>query len=145
MSIIFIKLVLASHFIVMGKKQKKPESTRVPRTRNAGTQTESQFWGGIRAALREKSRYWKPISNVRRKARRAYHGPLKRRKWEYQCNICKQYFDINQTEVDHIIPAGRLACADDLPGFVERLFIEEDGLQLVCKGCHEKKTKAERL
>jgi len=128
----------------MGKKRKKPESTRVPRTRNAYTMTESQFWGSIRATLREKSRYWKPIANVRRKARRPYVGTNKRRRWEYQCNICKQWFDINMTEVDHKIPAGRLACAEDLPGFVERLFVEEEGLQLICKHCHETKTKNER-
>jgi hypothetical protein len=46
--------------------------------------------------------------------------------------------------VDHIIPCGALSCANDLPGFVERLFIEVDGLQILCDICHNKKTQAER-
>jgi hypothetical protein len=32
---------------------------------------------------------------------------------------------------------------DDLPGFCERLFCEPDGLQVMCKPCHQCKTNAE--
>jgi len=126
----------------MGKKQRK---IRVPRTRNANTMTESQFFAMIRSALREKSRWWKPIGSVRMKSRRPYKGTNKRQKYEYQCNKCKQYFPDKQIQVDHIFPAGRLAAFDDLPGFVKRLFIEEDGLQVLCTDCHNNKTKEERI
>ena len=61
----------------MAKKPKKP---RVPRTRNAGTMTESAFWSMIRSALRQKSRWWKPISECKTLARRAYKGKNKRQK-----------------------------------------------------------------
>lgn len=124
----------------MGKKRK----IRIPRTRNAGTMTEAQFFSMIRSALREKSRWWKPTGIVRVKARRPYKGTNKRQKFEYQCNKCKQWFPDKQVQVDHIVPAGRLAAFSDLPGFVERLFIEEDGLQVLCGGCHDIKTKEER-
>jgi 5-methylcytosine-specific restriction endonuclease McrA len=46
--------------------------------------------------------------------------------------------------VDHICPAGSLKSAQDLPGFVERLFCEIDNLQILCSSCHDKKTKEER-
>ena len=128
----------------MEKKRKKPETTRVPRTRNANTMTESQFWGMIRAALRNRTRYWKPVSVVRREVRRPYRGNNKRQKWEYQCNICKKWFSVKNTEVDHIVPAGKLSCYEDLPRFVKRLFVEKEGLQLVCNQCHNIKTKKER-
>lgn len=28
--------------------------------------------------------------------------------------------------------------------YIERLFVEEDGLQVLCKECHDKKTKEEK-
>ena len=68
--------------------RKKPvkKTSRVPKTRNAGTMTESAFWSFIRSALRQKSRWWKPITECKMKARRPYKGPNKRQKFEYQCN-----------------------------------------------------------
>jgi len=69
----------------------------------------------------------------------------KRQKFEYQCNICKGWFSEKNVAVDHIIPAGSLNCAADLPGFVERLFVEEEGLQCLCNNCHELKTKNEKI
>lgn len=47
--------------------------------------------------------------------------------------------------VDHIIPV-----VDPVTGFlswdevVERMFCEKDGLQVLCKACHDKKTQDER-
>ena len=46
--------------------------------------------------------------------------------------------------VDHIIPCGSLTCADDLPAFVEKMFCEVEGLQVLCGDCHSKKTANER-
>ena len=46
--------------------------------------------------------------------------------------------------MDHITPAGELNKADDLPGFVERLFVEQSGLQVLCVNCHDIKTKQEK-
>lgn len=115
------------------------------KTRNAGTMTEAGFWSFIRAALRQKSRWWKPITKVKMASRRAYKGPLKRQKYEYQCNHCKKWFPEKNINVDHLKPAGSLNCAEDLPGFVERLFCEEQGLQLLCVQCHDKKSKEEMI
>ena len=117
---------------------------RKAKPRNAGTLTESAFWSLIRSALRQKSRWWKPITLAKQRAKREYKGPNKRQKFEYQCNICKQYFPEKDVDVDHIIPAGSLSCSQDLPGFVERLFCEVEGLQTLCTDCHNIKTKQEK-
>jgi len=118
--------------------------SRVPKTRNSGTMTESAFWSFIRSALRNKSRWWKPITECKQKSRRPYTGPNKRLKFEYQCNECKGWYPEKQINVDHIIPAGTLTCSTDLAGFIERLFCEQENLQVLCERCHDAKTKLER-
>jgi len=122
----------------------KPRKGTTPKTRNAGTMTESAFWGFIRSSLRQKSRWWKPIAEAKAKAKRKYKGPNKRQKFEYLCNVCKEWFADKEINVDHIIPAGTLRCAQDLPGFIERLFCEVDNLQVLCNVCHNKKTQDEK-
>ena len=128
----------------MKTKASKPRKGAALKTRNAGTLTESAFWSFIRSALRQKSRFWKPITQCKLKSRRNYKGPLKRQKFEYQCKECFQWFPDKKINVDHIIPAGTLRCAADLPGFVERLFCEVDNLQVLCETCHNKKTQDEK-
>ena len=125
-------------------KKKATRKTQTPKTRNAGTMTESAFWSFIRSALRQKSRWWKPIAQAKAKAKRAYKGPLKRQKFEYQCAECLEWFPDKKINVDHRIPAGTLRCANDLPGFVERLFCEVDNLQVLCTTCHDRKTQNEK-
>lgn len=125
----------------MKSKIKKPRSVK---TRNAGTMTDSAFFSFIRSALRQKSRWWKPITQCKLNSRRAYKGANKRQKFEYQCNNCKGWFPDKEVAVDHIIPAGALNSSNDLPGFVERLFVEIEGLQVLCSSCHDIKTQKER-
>lgn len=126
------------------KKKAAVKRVKAVKTRNSGTMTESAFWSFIRSGLRQKSRWWKPITECKLKAKRTYKGPNKRQKFEYQCNACKQWFAEKQINVDHIIPAGSLNCAQDLPGFVERLFCEQDNLQCLCSTCHDNKTKLDK-
>jgi hypothetical protein len=62
-------------------------------------------------------------------------------KWEYQCAHCKKWFPEKEIEVDHIVEAGSLRNGDDVKTFIERLFCERDGLQVLCKNtCHKEKT-----
>jgi 5-methylcytosine-specific restriction endonuclease McrA len=129
----------------MARKIAKPRKTAVAKTRNAGTMTESVFWSFIRSALRQKSRWWKPITECKINARRPYKGPNKRQKFEYECNACHKWFPDKKINVDHIIGAGSLKCSNDLPGFVDRLFCEQDNLQVLCETCHDAKTKLEKL
>lgn len=116
-------------------------AAKVEKTRGSGTFSEAGFWGMIRAALRQKSRWWKPVADVKLAARRTNQSANKRLKYEYQCAQCKNWFSDKEVEVDHKIEAGSLRNGDDLKGFVERLFCEKDGLQVLCKDvCHREKT-----
>ncbi len=47
-------------------------------------------------------------------------------------------------QADHVIECGSLRSFEDLPGFVERLLCEVDGLRLLCEMCHQERTNEER-
>jgi hypothetical protein len=113
---------------------------KAPKTRNNGTMTEAAFWSMIRSHLRRKTVFWKPKSEAIKRASRKYVGENKRRKIEVQCAKCEGWFARDSVEVDHIIEAGSLRSFDDLSGFLERLFCEVDGFQVLCKPCHKLKT-----
>ena len=116
--------------------------TRVPRTRAGGKWTEARYWGFIRSALREANRRFTPRYAAKAAAKKAVTG--KRHRFEFQCAECKQWFKDKEVQVDHIVPAGTLRSYADLPQFVENMFCEADGLQVLCKPCHQIKTNAER-
>ncbi len=126
------------------KKKRAPRKNAAPKTRNSGTMTESAFWSFIRSALRQKSRWRKPIGEAKQAARRRYRGLNKRQLWEYQCNYCKEWVADKDCQVDHIIECGSLTCSADVPGFIERLFCEKEHLQIMCLSCHNEKTQAAR-
>ena len=126
------------------KKKPTKRVSKAVKTRNAGTMTESAFWSFIRSTLRQKSRWWKPITQCKLEARRPYKGPNKRQKFEYECNNCHRWFPEKSINIDHIVGAGSLNCGADLPGFVDRLFCEQDNLQVLCEKCHDAKTKLEK-
>jgi len=107
----------------------------------SGTLTKAAFFQMIRSSLRQKSRWWKPISDCKNLSKRKNQGPNKRLKWEFQCNSCKGWFPDKEICVDHIEEAGSLNEFEDLPMFTKRLFCEVDGLQVLCKNkCHLSKT-----
>ena len=114
---------------------------RVPRTRAGKTWTESRFFGFIRSALRNAFNKYPPKYQVKKAAQRKKKG---HKRYEYNCADCKRWFPNSAIQVDHIEPAGSLKKFSDLPGFAERLFCEPDGLQVLCKGCHQIKTNRER-
>ena len=62
----------------------------------------------------------------------------------YTCAICKEDHRAVDVQVDHIKPAGSLKTHEDLVTFVPNLFCGLDGLQVLCKTCHDIKTKEER-
>lgn len=106
--------------------------------------TTSRYWTFLRSGLRSLSRKWPPIYQCLHDARRPYKGENKRKKWEYQCASCQEWFDAKSVAVDHRIPCGELNSYEDLPIFVERLFCGVDELDCLCHSCHDAKTKQER-
>ena len=132
---------------------RRGKTDRVPKTRASGQWTEAAFWGFIRSGIRQMSSRWPPMSEVLREFRREYNGPNGRQKWEYQCALCGDWFPQAVTvggkkkaviQVDHIDECGTLSCFEDISGFCKRLFCEKEGLRVVCKDCHQKRTKESR-
>lgn len=122
-------------------KSKGTRAPRVPRTKGDGHLTEAGYWGFIRSGLRAKFVRWWPRFAVLRDARRKSQSANKRLSWEFQCSHCQGWYAQKQVEVNHKIPCGTLKSYNDLPRFVERLFCEKDGLEVVCKPCHLEFTK----
>lgn len=123
---------------------KKPKKPKPPTPYSNGTWTTPRFFSFVRSALRRAYTRWPPNYAARRDARSPYCGPNKRQQWQYKCAICNGLFMQKETQVDHKIECGSLRAFEDLPGFVERLFCEKDGLQVVCRPCHQIKTNQQR-
>lgn len=117
-----------------------------PKTRCGGRWTESKFSSFVRNALRSASRKWAPIQDAKKKAHT--------RRGFYLCASCGQEVPLTIKQgrkrvqnvfVDHIEPivdpTKGFTSYDD---FIERLFCEEDNLQVLCGPCHDEKTLKER-
>lgn len=102
--------------------------------------SNSRFWSFIRSALRRAWTRWPPKYKALEAASLPYKGKDKRRKKSYRCEICKKTFPQKQVQVDHKNESGSLKDYSDLPGFVERLFVSEDKLRVLCINCHKKVT-----
>jgi 5-methylcytosine-specific restriction endonuclease McrA len=102
------------------------------------------FYVWLRSGLRKLSRRWPAVYEALAAAKVPYQGENKRRQWSYKCAECAQLFDSKSVAVDHKIPAGQLACKEDVAGFVERLFCDASGLQVLCHDCHDLKTHMEK-
>ena len=123
--------------------RRKPKKKKPAKTRAGGQMTEAQFWGRIRSALRKSWRAWPPRNDVVRAATRPLANPTRKQRVETQCNLCGGWFRRDQISVDHIIPCGRID--REMAGeFIERLFVESVGLQVLCDQCHQDKTQEER-
>lgn len=59
----------------------------------------------------------------------------------YICDGCQK--GSKKVSVDHILPVVPVYGWDDWDGFITRLFCGTEGLQILCKGCHKKKTDKE--
>ena len=105
------------------------------------TMTNSAFFGMIRSALRNKSRWYYPVKVCKERNRIPYTGTNKRRKWSYRCESCKKLYDATEVEVHHKVECGILSSFDDLSGFVSRLFCNSSDLILLCDDCHKKTHK----
>ena len=99
----------------------------------------------IRSALRGGSlKYASRYQALQSAKRNKPAGQEGKHRFVYLCNSCNASFTGKEVEVDHIIAAGSLTEYSDLPGYVERLFCEPEGLQVLCKPCHKLKTATDR-
>ena len=117
----------------------------VEKTRAGGTWTEARYRSFIRSALRQAWTRWQPNHQTKKDARVGYG--------EYMCAGYKAKPHVvgasvvidgkrkNNIFTDHIKPVGG---DGDWNAVIENLFCETDNLQLLCKACHDAKTKDER-
>ena len=115
------------------------------KTRNGGQWTEARYRGFIRSALRGAWSRWGPNHQTKKDAKVGYN--------QYECagyetepHIVGSSIVIdgkrkNNIFTDHIIPVGS---DGDWNEVISNLFCEAENLQLLCKECHDKKTKDER-
>lgn len=94
--------------------------------------TRSRYFGYIRGNLR---RAFARYPNKYKALAASKEGRNK-----YRCAKCNGVFPNKQVAVDHIIPCGSLRSFHDLPRFVNNLFTDIKGLQILCKKCHDRKT-----
>lgn len=88
--------------------------------------------------LRRISYQWPPRKEAIKK------GRVERGK--YRCNICEGIFGPKEIQLDHIIPV-----IDEEDGFqnwdtyLDRLFCDSEGFQVLCKSCHKYKSEFENI
>lgn len=117
--------------------------------------TDARFMGMIRAALRKTWMYSHAYKECINNAKVPYEGKGKR-KYSIVCAECRGHYGLAEKiaitgkngklrhvkawNVDHIVDAGSLKHFEDLTGFADRLFCKTEGLQILCKLCHDRKT-----
>lgn len=89
------------------------------------------------------------VSTLRRSSYRWYgrYEAMKRARIErglYRCNVCKGAFKNKEINLDHILPVVPLTGFDTWEGYLDRLFCEPEGMQVLCKTCHDIKCSLER-
>lgn len=109
-------------------------SKKSVKTRASGTMTEAGFRAFVISALRSKSMHWKPIGEVKKKARVS--------RGLYRCNDCGKLF--KKVVIDHICPVVDYCGFTNFDDYVNRLYCEEENLQALCENCHKKKTETEK-
>lgn len=60
-------------------------------------------------------------------------------RFKYLCAACKEYFNDNEVEVDHIEEVGPFK--GNFDDYIKRMYCDLTNLQVLCAKCHLKKTK----
>jgi len=114
------------------------------KTRCGNRWTEARYRSFIENALRSATRKWGPIGDCEKAART--------RRGYYRCACCQKEIPatvkegrkrVNNKFVDHIEPAVPVTGWTTWDDYIERLFCEIENLQLLCKECHDLKSKEE--
>lgn len=114
----------------------------IEKNRNNGEWTEARFRGFIKSALRNATMRWGPINKTKKEA------------WvergKYLCAGCGEIVPLTVNKkknvfVDHIEPVvSPEEGFKDWDTYINRMFCEMDNLQVLCKNCHDRKTREEK-
>lgn len=118
------------------------------KNRNGGEWTEARFRSFVTSALRAASRRWPPKYKALKNAfvGKKVNAKTGKVAMHYECAECNKHFVAVDVQVDHIDPV-----VDPKKGFqtwdkfIERMFVEIEKLQVLCKPCHKTKTDQEKL
>lgn len=116
----------------------------------SGTMSSAERTSFIKAALRGKSRFWKPAQDALKESKRGYN--------QYECAICKQIGPSKlpplpwskKRRVNNVIDHIEEIVSVDTgfttwDSFIANLFCEQDGFQILCYECNKKKTSENNL
>lgn len=123
----------------MASKPKKPY--------NNGQWTAARYASFIKGGLRTLSRKWPPKFEALKRALIGKRldpatGKMSNR---YQCAGCGNLFKATDVQLDHIDPVVDLREGFvDWNIYIERMFCEAEGYQVLCSECHGVKTLNER-
>lgn len=125
-------------------KKKQPDKDK---PYNDGTWTEGRFNSFIKSTLRSGSQRWPPKYKALNEAKQGkkINASSGRLAEHYRCAACKGSFPAKEIQVDHITPV-----IDPIIGFVswddvvKRMFCEQENFQILCRECHQEKTKLEK-
>jgi hypothetical protein len=114
------------------------------KTRCGGRWTEAKWKSFIKNQLRGATRKWAPITDCLTAARA--------RRGFYKCTGCGEEVPATtktgakrskNVYVDHIDPIVPVTGWISWDSCIERMFCEADNLQVLCKSCHDSKSKEE--
>lgn len=109
--------------------------------RNSGQWTEARFNSFIKSLLRKGTMRWGPV-NQTKKAAWVERG-------KYLCAGCNQVVPLTVDKKKNVFVDHKSSATDSVEGFtswddfIEGLFCEVDNLQVLCKNCHDIKSKEE--
>ena len=114
---------------------------------NGVTWTQARFASFIKSALRAASRKWPQKHQALKDAcvGKRLNKATGKDVFHYKCAACSNLFKAVDVQVDHIDPV--VSVEHGFEGwnvYIERMFCEADGYQVLCKTCHSIKTANER-
>lgn len=129
-------------------------SNKKPKTRCSGTLTDAALRTRIINTLRRLSMYWKPIQEAKRSARsgRIKNPATDKLNMAVICMSCNGHVMERDCKVDHIEPVvplegfspdGSIFLGYNWSEYLERMFCEADGFQVLCEPCHKIKSNNE--
>ncbi len=136
----------------MSEEKVTKKNTMIPQFKH---EPDFDVFQHFKIQLRERFYKWPPHKKVKMAARSETvrfkkDGTKYKIPWvRYECNHCKGLFQGNRVQVDHVEPVEpveRVEYADfydRMRQYFDRLFVPVEGLQILCKECHKKKSKEE--
>ena len=115
--------------------------------RNNGRRTEARYRSYVFSVLRSGSRRWPPKYETLKQAfiERKINKKTGKLAAHYKCAKCKQLFPAKDVQVDHVKPIINPNIGfESYDRVVEGMYCDSNNLQVLCKDCHNIKTKKEK-